>query len=111
VLFILSSFKLVLLSTVTVLFTLTDTMEALLNVTVESLATHVGIMGDGEGVPDSTKSQRLKMQVSVAFFCDALYFFLIWVSAGHTSIQARTLAGKNPPVRIIVTDYCPRSVP
>lgn len=40
-------------------------VEALLNVSVDSLAKHVGVVDDGQGeIPDSTRSKLLKMQVS-----------------------------------------------
>ena len=40
-------------------------VEALLNVSVDSLAKHVGVVDDGQGeVPDSTRNKLLKMQVS-----------------------------------------------
>ena len=43
----------------------TPSVEALLNVSVDSLAKHVGVVDDGQGeVPDSTRNKLLKMQVS-----------------------------------------------
>lgn len=41
-------------------------VEALLNVSVDSLAKHVGVVDDGRGeVPDSTRSKLLKMQLGI----------------------------------------------
>lgn len=43
----------------------TPSVEALLNVSVDSLAKHAGVVDDGQGgIPDSTRSKLLKMQVS-----------------------------------------------
>lgn len=43
----------------------TPSVEALLNVSVDSLAKYVGVVDDGQGeVPDSTRNKLLKMQVS-----------------------------------------------
>ncbi|KIK05765.1 hypothetical protein K443DRAFT_130203 [Laccaria amethystina LaAM-08-1] len=44
----------------------TPSVEALLNVSVDSLAKHVGVVDDGQGeVPDSSRSRLLKMQLGI----------------------------------------------
>jgi len=44
----------------------TPSVEALLNVSVDSLAKHVGVIDDGQGeIPDSTRSKLLKMQLGI----------------------------------------------
>ena len=55
-------------------------MDSVLNVTVDSLATHVGIIDNGQGnQPDLARSRMLKAQVSnVGFNTEIFHLQLFW---------------------------------